>query len=486
MKNNVSLLPWLENQLSAFLAGLPHPGSAQPQLLLALSGGVDSMVLLYALASVRQRLPFTLSAMHVHHGLSPNADDWLKLCEQQCLALNVNFYSDQVRLDLQTGLGVEATAREARYQALEQVRKKLDAAAIITAHHMQDQSETLLLQLVRGAGVKGLSAMGTWDAARHLYRPLLAVSKTDLMAFATAYQLNWVDDESNDDRTYDRNFMRHAVMPVLRERYPQLDHSLLRTAGHMAEAQSLLDTLALQDLAHCDLRDEWLGQSVSMPKLYALGDVRARNLLRHWFLLLHLRMPNQDQLQEYWQQLASVKPNRYLHLPLQGQVSQQPAYLHHYQQRLYCVAKPSALPQTPLIWQGQATQQWEGWQVHFKVVKARGIALARLGISPAAITLNKRYGQPIPLPDGIELVLVPRSGGEALQPDAKRPRRELKVIFQTLAVPPWQRAFYPVVQVKTTQPTSSQSLVALAGLAVDHAWRPGRNAYGLEIYLTPL
>lgn len=485
MKNNVSFLPWLENQLSGFLAGMSHADSTQPHLLLALSGGVDSMVLLYALAQLRQRLPFKLSAMHVHHGLSPNADDWLKRCEQQCLALNVDFYSDKVRLDPHSGQGVEATAREARYQALEQVRKTLDAAAIVTAHHRQDQSETLLLQLVRGAGVKGLSAMGGWDAVRHLYRPLLAVSKTDLLAFATAHQLQWVDDESNTDTQYDRNFMRHTVMPVLRERYPQLDQSLLRTAGHMAEAQSLLDTLAFQDLGQCDLRDEWLGQSIAMPRLYALGDARAKNLLRHWFQLLNLRMPNQDQLQDYWQQLASVKPNRYLHLPLQGQASQQPAYLHHYQQRLYCVVKPHALPQTPLIWQGQASQQWGGWQVHFKVVKARGIALARLGVSPAAITLHRRYGQALPLAEGTFLKLMPRTGGESLQPDAKRPRRELKVIFQMLGIPPWQRAFYPLVQVTTSHPGSSETLVSLAGLAIDAAWKPGRNAYGLEISLVP-
>lgn len=478
------MLVTLENVVATFLGDqTAAPSSSPPHLLLALSGGVDSVVLLHALVLLRTRLPFTLSAMHVHHGLSPHADTWLHLCERLCLEREVPFYSEKVHVSPQSGLGIEATARDARYQALERVRQQVSASAILTAHHMQDQGETLLLQLMRGVGVRGLSAMSQWDADRHLLRPLLTVPKEALLQYAAEQQLSWVEDESNTDVSYDRNFMRQKVMPVMRERYPQLDHALLRSATHLAEAQSLLDILAHQDLQTCDVRGEWLGQSLDISSLYALGEVRAKNLLRGWFQQLHLRMPNSEQLQDYWQQLSSVKPHRYLHLPLQGQTHSHKAYLHHYQQRLYCVGKPAALPQTPLIWQGHQNQIWGEWQVQFKVSKARGIALARLGISPAAITLNKRYGQPIPLPDGIELLLMPRSGGEALQPDVKRPRRELKVIFQMLAVPPWQRAFYPVVQIKTTQ---SQSLVALAGLAVDQAWRPGRNAYGLEIFLTPL
>jgi len=481
----MSFLSQLENVIETFLAGGDTPRATPPHLLLALSGGVDSIVLLHTLSQLSQSLPFTLSAMHVHHGLSPHADAWLQQCAQVCLDKHIPFYSEKVQVDLQSGLGVEAAARDARYTALELIRQQVGADAIVTAHHMQDQAETLLLQLVRGAGVKGLSAMGHWDAERSLLRPLLGVAKAELLQYAEAQQLTWVEDESNTDIRYDRNFMRQRAMPVLRERYPQLDQALLRSASHLADAQMLLDTLAQQDLLQCDVREEWLGQSIDISHLHTLGDVRAKNLLRFWFQQRQCRMPNTEQLQDYWKQLSSVKPHRYLHLPLQGHAANHKAYLHHYQSRLYCVAKPAALPNTPLIWQGQQTQIWGDWQVQFKVSKGRGIALARLGISPAAITLNKRYGQPIPLADGIQLLVTPRTGGEALQPDAKRPRRELKVIFQMLAVPPWQRAFYPVVQVTTTQPTASQTLVALAALAVDEAWRPGRNAYGLEIFLHP-
>ena len=486
MKSNSLILSRLAQTLSAFLAGSSTASSTPPLLLVAYSGGVDSVVLLHALAQLRPQLTFTLAAMHVHHGLSPHADNWLQACEQQCLALNVVCYSERVQLDLASGAGIEATAREARYQALTRMADQIGASAIVTAHHLQDQGETLLLQLMRGAGVKGLSAMGAWDAERHLLRPLLDIPKQDLLDYAAQADLQWVDDESNADTRFDRNFMRHTVMPVMRERYPQLDQALARSAGHMADAQQLLDTLAAQDLVTCEVRDEWLGQSIALKSLHGLGDVRAKNLLRYWFQLQQLRMPNTEQLQDYWQQLSAVKPNRYLHLPLQGQADAHRAYLHHYQQRLYSVAKPPSLPSTPLVWNGENSQQWGGWQVEFRVCKGRGIALARLGVSPAAITLNRRYGLAMGLGEGITLCLQPRAGGEVLQPDSKRPRRELKVLFQMLGIPPWQRAFYPVVYVNTTQPSDSQTLVALSSLAIDAGWQPGRNAYGLEITLSPL
>lgn len=443
------------------------------------------MVLLHALVQLRSRCSFTLSAVHVHHGLSPHADRWQQVCEQICVEYQVPFYTEKVQVNLQQGVGVEAAARDARYQVLESRRQQLSAQAIVTAHHMQDQSETLLLQLLRGAGVKGLSAMPQWDAERYLLRPMLGMHKTSIEQYAEAHQLQWVEDESNQDTSYDRNFMRQTIMPAIRGRYPQLDQSLARSARHLAEAQSLLDVLAGQDLITSDLREEWLGQSVSIRSLHALGDSRAKNMLRYWFQQLHLRMPTADQLQDYWQQLSTVKPHRYMHLPLHAQTDKGMAYLHHFQQRLYCVKQPSPLPKSPLIWQGGKQQIWGDWQVSFKVVKGRGIALARLGISPPAITLHKRYGHPMPTAQGIDLMLLPRSGGEVLQPDAKRPRRELKVIFQMLAIPPWQRAFYPVVEVASAT-SGTTTLVALSALAVDAAWQPGRNAYGLEISLSPL
>lgn len=459
--------------------------TAPSHLLLALSGGIDSMVLLHALQQLSQRLPFTLSAMHVHHGLSPNADRWLQVCQQTCIEGGVPFYVEKIHVDQHSGQGIEAAARAGRYRELEQTRNRINATAIVTAHHAQDQAETLLLQLVRGAGTKGLSAMPDRDDKRKLWRPMLGISKADIHAYAELHALQWVEDESNADLSYDRNYMRQQVMPEMRARYPQLDQSLGRSALHLAEAQQLLHDLAQQDLHACDLRPEWQGQSIDISKVQALGDVRARNLLRGWFDTLGLRMPNSEQLQDYWQQLATVRPHRYLHLPLQGAVGSHVAYLHHYQGRLYCVSKPPALPDSPLVWLGGPSQRWGDWQVDFKVVKGRGIALAKLGISPAAITLHRRYKEPLPMPQHMQMLLQARAGGETLQPDAKRPRRELKVIFQMLGTPPWQRAFYPLISVQSAS-ADSRELVALSPDIVDAAWATGRNAYGLVISLHPM
>ena len=440
-------------------------------------------MLLHALQQIAVHEGWQLSAMHVHHGLSVHADDWLSFCAAYCHALHVPFYCQQVAVDAQSGQGLEASARAVRYAALAAVQQELGADLLVTAHHVQDQAETLLLQLLRGAGVKGLSAMGVFDAERRLLRPMLHISKSEISEYAHAHALRWVEDDSNSDTRFERNFIRAQVMPVLRDRYPHVDTALSRSANHLADAQQLLDVLALQDLELCGLQEEWLGQSIALQPFYALGEVRGKNLLRGWFQQLQLMMPSCVQLAEYWQQLSAVKPHGYLHLPLQGSNRQHMAYVHHYQGRLYCVSKPAALPDTPLVWQGGDSQRWGEWQLTFKLVKGKGIALARLGISPADITLHLRYGKPFTLSAQTKLLIHARAGGESVQPDAHRPRRELKVIFQMLGIPPWQRAFYPLASVVINDNTPA--LVGLLPLSIAHAWRPGRNAYGLVVSFSP-
>lgn len=462
-----------------------HTVSAKPHLLLALSGGIDSVVLLHVLHGLANEIPFHLSAMHVHHGLSTQADDWLHFCQQLCAELVVPFYHAQVDVDTQTGYGVESAARTARYQALADTATQIAADYLVTAHHMFDQSETLLLQLLRGAGLKGLSSMALHDTERHLIRPLLGVSRHEIELYAQTHQLQWVEDDSNQDSRYERNFIRLKVMPQLRERYPHMDETLARSARHIADAQTLLDVLAAQDLQSCVLQEEWMGQSIALAAFSSLGAVRAKNLLRHWFQQQKLLMPSRDQLEEYWQQLSEVKPHRYLHLPLRDLAHQQAVFLHHYQGRLYCVRQPKALPESPLEWQGTPSQDWENWKLSFSLVKGKGIAVAKLGIRQADITLHLRYQKPMLLPAGSALLVHARSGGEVLQPDSKRPRRDLKVIFQSISVPPWQRALCPLVSVRLRD-QETPILIGLLPKTINHSWRPSRNAYGLVIQITPL
>ncbi len=483
MKNNSSLQIALLDPLQRFCAIQLAHGTVRPHVLVALSGGVDSVALLHALHACLSAVDFKLSAMHVHHGLSPNADDWLQQCQAICHQLAIPFYYERVTLEMSEGLGVEALARAARYQALEQTRLAIGAHAIVTAHHVQDQAETLLLQLLRGAGVKGLSAMAEWDANTLRWRPWLKVAKADIVALAAAHQLQWVEDESNTNMRYDRNFLRHAVLPQIRQRYPQADISFARTAQHLADAQTLLDVMAQQDLLSCALEPTWCGQSLHMQPLLALGDIRAKNLLRCWIAQQCLLMPSTLQLQDYWQQLLTVKSDRYLHLPLYASSGKASAFLHHYQGRLYCITPPPPLPDAPMTWHGEATQTWGRWQVQFRLVKGQGISLQLLGISPAAITLFKRYQQPLQMSACMQLQLHQRVGGEGLQPDAKRPSRSLKTIFQMLAIPPWQRAYQALVSV---QHPSGAHLIGLIPNTVDCHWQAGRNAYGIVIDCTPI
>lgn len=484
MISSSQLQAQLGERLQHFCTQQAALGVERPHLLLALSGGVDSVTLLHALKACQAMANFTLSAMHVHHGLSPHADDWLQSCQSLCHSRSIPFYYERVTLDVSDGLGVEAIARAARYQALRQTQLAVGAHAIVTAHHVQDQAETLLLQLLRGAGVKGLSAMAEWDAHTCRWRPWLTVTKEDILNEALTHQLHWVEDESNASMRYDRNFLRHEVLPQLRQRYPQVDLSFARAAHHLAEAQVLLDIMAQQDMVTCELESTWGGQSLSMQAMQALGEVRAKNMLRSWIAQQCLLMPSTAQLQAYWQQLQSVKSDRYLHLPLYATPGKASAFLHHYQGRLYCISPPPNLPDVPFIWSGEASQRWGGWQVQFTLVKGRGISLQKLGVSPAAITLFKRYRQPFQLPSELQLQLHKRLGGESLQPDLKRPTRSLKTIFQMLAIPPWQRAYQALVSVHLNQ--ASSTLIGLLPHTIDGHWQAGRNAFGLVIELTPL
>src|SRR5208282_5519945 len=211
------------------------------RVAVALSGGVDSMVLLDAAAACAARHSLSLSAIHVHHGLSPNAERWAEFCAAQCARRGVPLVTHRLRLERRRGESLEALARTARYARL--LDSDVDAVAL--AHHADDQAETLLLQLLRGAGAHGLSAMARHRPGRPaLLRPLLGLPRATLAAYASARALAWIDDESNADLRYARNFLRHEVAPLLAARFPGYPATLVRAARHQAEASELADALA--------------------------------------------------------------------------------------------------------------------------------------------------------------------------------------------------------------------------------------------------
>ena len=275
----------------------------------ALSGGLDSTVLLHLLASLAQReaLP-PLSAIHIHHGLQAAADAWPAHCRELCATLSVPLQVEYVQVA--PGASLERAARDARYAAF---AARLGAdELLLTAQHRDDQAETLLFRLLRGAGVQGLSAMPVSRAlgVGQLVRPLLNCSREELLAYAREHKLTWIDDLSNADERFSRNYLRRQVMPGLLGRWPQACANMARSAAHLSEAAQLLDELAQQDMAAARASAEfaWLPlPNLALSTLRDLSEPRQRNALRYWLRPL-TAMPDSEHWAG-WRALRDAAPD---------------------------------------------------------------------------------------------------------------------------------------------------------------------------------
>ncbi|HEY9210073.1 MAG TPA: tRNA lysidine(34) synthetase TilS [Methylotenera sp.] len=438
----------LSLQLNAFLVKNLQATDSKPTLLLALSGGLDSIVLLHLLAEIRTTIPFELHAMHVHHGLSVNADVWAEFCSAQCQQLNVPLQIAHVNVAQNPDYknseqGIEAEARQLRYNALFTYAVEGKAPDfVVTAHHQDDQAETLLLQLFRGAGVKGLSSMAAVDTVRRLLRPLLNVSRQSLHEYAVQHDIQWCDDESNDNTQYDRNFVRHEVMPVLESRFTSLKAVLARTASHMAEASELLEVLAVQDAENM-LSDN----SLCLQVLSELSVARAKNVLRWWFAQNGLAMPAAEYLNEIVEQLLNARKDTDLNIKLQH------LYLRKYQQRAYLCEDKTTEP-FDMVWDGEAELTLpSGGKLLFKPVVGAGLALKQ-GVTKLRITN--------------------RDGGERFKPDGLRPTRTLKYLLQEINMPPWQRMYMPLIYWE-------DKLACVPGVGIAYGLQAQTDEPGLEI-----
>jgi len=277
-----------------------------PGWCVALSGGLDSTVLLHLLAAMKDRP--ALRAVHVHHGLQAVADAWPEHCRRLCASLGVELLVRHVTVE--EGASLEQAARNARYAVFSEILR--GGEVLLTGQHREDQAETLLLRLLRGAGLRGLMAMpglrplgDAW-----LLRPLLDSSRDELLRYAHDRGLSWIDDPSNGDTRFTRNYLRQQVLPALALRWPQVSRTLARTAGHLAEAAELLDELAWQDLAQARGAGEfpWLGRpSLHLPGLLRLSPARQRNALRLWLTPL-TRLPDTDHWAG-WSDLRDARPD---------------------------------------------------------------------------------------------------------------------------------------------------------------------------------
>jgi tRNA(Ile)-lysidine synthase len=417
----------------------------------ALSGGLDSMVLLHLAHEAATTAGLPLLVFHVHHGLSSNADRWLAHCAAAAAALGVEFDHRAVTVE-KSKSGVEAAARKQRYAALGNMCRAHGVGLLLTAHHLDDQAETVLLQLLRGSGPAGLSGMDAANRAPTLLgdsqlvmaRPLLAVSRAELEAEASAQQITWVEDESNTDPRYARNALRHQVMPVLARAFPGFQRRIARAGAHAASSQRLLDELAEQDLAAC-----LDGEAIVLPRLRQLSADRINNLLRHWFSKRGLGMPSTAWLEQMVAQLMSAREDA------QPLVSHPDADARRHRDRLYLVPKQPDLAglrdpddegiierhAQAFAWRGEASIAFPdyGGVLHFDT--------AATGIDPAWL-------------HGRALEIDFRKGGERLKLAPNRPTRGLKQLFQAADVPVWERSRLPIV-------SSGLDLLYAAGLGID-------------------
>ncbi len=294
----------LPQRVGAFLAARLAP---EERLTVGLSGGCDSVVLLHVLVALGQ--VGRLQAVHVHHGLSPNADAWAKFCVDYCHRLDVALFIRKVEVPIRSGLGLEAAARNARYAAFAETAGN----NLLLAHHRGDQAETVLFNLLRGTGVAGAAGIPAErrQGGLRLLRPLLDVSRAELEAYALEAGLEWVEDESNQDRALTRNFLRHETLVALGLRFPGVESSLAQAAENFAEAHALLD-----ELAELDWQQVGDGDAAQLAQLRQLSNSRLKNLLRYRLRALGWRAPVASRLDEFVRQLRTAAPDRHPELVL--------------------------------------------------------------------------------------------------------------------------------------------------------------------------
>ena len=429
------------------------------------------MLLLHLLHLLAPRFSWQLSALHVHHGISPNADAWAVFCTELCAQYRIPLHIEHVDIEPLRAQGIEAAARRLRHAAF--ATQSCDFVAL--AHHADDQAETLLLQLLRGAGVRGASAMPVLScvegregpvlitsdlpalepfigsglsrmasrfisesrraeagAGQHrVLRPLLHTTRSEIVAYAESQGLQWIEDESNADDSYPRNFLRHRLLPLMDVRFPAYRETLARSTQHFAEASALLDELAQQDAA-----GSMRGSTLEVAALQKLSLPRAKNLLRYFLHHLGASMPQAVQLDDMLRQLCDARADAAVCLTYGGW------QVRRYQGLVHVMPELAEFDsQQRLVWQGEVQLDWPalGARICFAESVGQGISLAKLQLAPVTLRL--------------------RSGGEALRPYPNGATRTLKNLLQEHRVPPWQRDRLPLLY-------CGEELVSVAGLAV--------------------
>ncbi|MBP6057561.1 MAG: tRNA lysidine(34) synthetase TilS [Nitrosomonas sp.] len=414
-------------------------------LTIALSGGIDSVVLLHVLAALSEQMQFTLSAVHVNHGISRNATLWSRFCCHLCRTYDIAIYVAYLQIRKEPGISLEAIAREERYR----VFNRMQADYVVLAQHLDDQAETLLLQLFRGAGIKGLSAMPIIrkqisDNAPKILRPLLEISRSRIEGYARQNKLDWVNDESNDSTVFNRNFLRHDILPLLSKRYPNYPKTLLRTSRHLSEASLLLDELAAIDSENCLI----FGR-LQVDGLRKLSFSRAKNLLRYTLFRRGMNLPSTVRLEEILHQLLSVSADNQFHISFGDHE------IRCYKGAIYILPGKKLFPEPKeYIWRGETRLELPhlNGTLCFSQIKNQGISQQKIVKGAMVIRL--------------------RSGGERFMPVCNRPRRSLKNLLQEASIPPWERNTMPLL-------FCGEKLVWVPGIGIDCEFQVESDELGI-------
>ena len=379
---------------------------------IALSGGADSVALLHAISS--QYPKDKLKAIYINHQLQAVSDEWADFCQSLCQELDVDFEVIAVELD-QKAASLENSARKARYQAFSKI---IDSEqCLLTGHHQDDQAETLLLQLFRGAGPKGLSAMPyiTSFAEGYHARPLLSVSKVEVLEYCKEHQLSFVDDPSNLDTQHRRNFVRHRVIPLLEQEWPQLTATLSRVSQLQADTQAIVEERAQEDWESCYTE----GKGLSVEVLRKLSEVRQNSLIRYWFERLGLGMPSVRVLKQLLSQMLEAETDA------QPMIEFKQGSIRRHQDHL--------------VWLPQHSSSNHSSSNHIKLQDTAWNGKKDLqvadGITITAEWLKTHYPELM----GESLVVSLRRGGERFRKKNARQSTSLKNYLQEQKFPAWQR-----------------------------------------------
>ena len=410
--------------------------SPYQKLWVGFSGGLDSTVLLHRL-SAEPTLIQRLSVIHVHHGLSPHADAWLAHCQAFCAALSVPFFSR--RITLKTRSNLEESARLARLDVFKSFMGDHDA--MVLAHHLDDQAETLLLQLCRGAGVDGLAAMLAVKpfASGYLVRPFLQMSRKTLEAYAHHHQLHWIEDESNKAAMFSRNYIRHQVMPLLKARWPNVASNIARSATHCQQTVQNLKALAEMDA------DLHRGSTLCLSTISTLNEARVVNVLRSWLKANQVTLPSTSTFARLLSEAVFARADAMPCIEWGG------VCVRRYQQTLYLLPSP-----------GLTHSQDVDWVSYPNPLKGEGMTLYASPVETGLI-----------VPKGSRVRVKTRLGGELFHWHGQT--KSLKKLFQQWQVPPWMRDTIPLIYLE-------DELVAVVGFAVSdkHVGSDAHDAYHLS------